>query len=306
MPEAKLEAAEIAAVRDLAVKAAGNLRSGTIAAPVGAVGVPAELPILIRDGASPEAISLRDLFEKYRSAPERRRGVAAVTTLASFVDLVQRHKDEGSAIFAQTAWPEPKLTAVIDYHTIAHEARFGAHRIEYAFPLTEEFKVWIKGDGKPMEQADFAAFLEDHAAELAAPFDAERTDYEPLFKERFATPAELISLSRSLEVFVGAKVKRAERLQTGERTVEFVEQHTNGAGEKVDIPGVFMVAVPAFIDGEKLRIPARLRYRIAGGSIVWFYQLYRWEFWLRAQVQNDLASAARDTALPAFEGAPEK
>lgn len=66
-----------------------------------------------------------------------------------------------------------------------------------------------------------------------------------------------------------------------------------------------MISVPAFIDGEAVRIPARLRYRIAGGDIKWFYQLYRWQFYLREQVGRDLREAATKTGLPCFEGAPE-
>ena len=185
-------------------------------------------------------------------------------------------------------------------------ARFGKHRIHYEFPLTEEFKVWTKLDGKPMEQVDFAAFLEEHAAELAAPLDGERSEYEPLFKERFATPAELIDLSRNLEIFVASRVKRAERLQTGERVVEFVSEHNNAKGEKVEIPGIFMVSVRAFVDGDPVRIPARLRYRMGAGTIHWFYQLYRADYWMRCQVQEDLRTAGEATGLPTYEGSPEK
>ncbi len=292
-------------IADMGAKSAGALRPVELAAPEGAVGVPPSIPALLRDGAAPEVVGLRKLFEDYRNAPERRRGVARMTTLESFEALVNRHKGESSAIFAATAWPNPKLTAVIDYHETDGTARFGEHRIEYPFPLTDEFKVWIGQDGKAMEQAEFAAFLEDHAAELAAPLDAERNEYQALFKEKFATPAELIDLSRSLEVFVGARVKRGERLASGERTVEFVEEHTNVKGEKIEIPGVFMVSIKAFMDGDAIRIPARLRYRISAGNIHWFYSLYRWEHWLRAQVQDDLAHAAKATGLPTFEGAPE-
>lgn len=284
---------------------AGDLQPVMLDAPEGAIGIPAKIPAMLRKGATTEIVALRDVFEKYRSAPERRRGIAKATTLQTFEDLCNRHKDEDSAIFAETRWPNPKLTAVIDYHRIDGEARNAAHRIVYEFPLTEEFKTWVGGNGKAFEQADFAAFLEDHAAELAAPNDAEKNEYERLFKERFATPAELIDLSRGLEVHVGAKVKRGERLSSGERTLEFSSEHMNGKGEKIDIPGIFMVSVQAFVDGDAIRLPARLRYRLAAGEIHWFYALYRWEFWLRAQVQADLAHAARATELPAYEGAPE-
>jgi len=267
-------------------------------------GLPSAVPIAFdRDGQ--RFHSLKSLIEEQRQAPERRKGTATVNTLASFVDLVNRHKDDRSALFGKTSWPDPKLTAVIDYDDAKGDARNRQHRIVYAFPLTEEFKVWVGMNGKPMEQEVFAAFIEEHAAELAAPMDGERSFYEPLFKETFATPSEVLSLSRHLEVFVNAKVKQGIRLQTGERQIEFSEDHMNAKGEKVVIPGIFMVSLPAFVDGEAVRIPARLRYRISGGDIKWFYQLYRWETFLREQVGHDLADAAKRTELPAYEGAAE-
>ncbi|MFG1238037.1 DUF2303 family protein [Xanthobacter autotrophicus DSM 597] len=241
--------------------------------------------------------------------PLERMGSAAVTTLDSFIKLVDRHKDEGSAIFARTSWPQPSLTAVIDYHDTARVARHCRHRVVYDFPLTEEFKTWVEGDGRKLTQVEFAAFLEDHSAELAAPLDGEKAEFEALFKARFASPAELIDLSRSLEIHEGAKVKQAVRLQTGERQVVFTTEHMDANGEPVDIPGIFMVSVPPFLSGEaepeRVRIPARIRYRITGGAIAWFYDLYRWEFFLRERVQRDAAFAAKATELPCYEGSPE-
>lgn len=268
-------------------------------------GFPPIVPIVIDRREGKSITGLKTLIDQYRVDPDEVIGSAETTTLQSFIDLVNRHKNEGSAVFGKTAWPQPALTAVIDYHGEKAAARWGRHRIRYAFPITDEFKVWIEKNGKPMDQATFAAFLEDHAAELSAAYPPEAAEYETLFKERFANPIELIALSRNLEVFVNAKVKQGVRMQTGERVVEFVEEHMNGKGEKVEIPGIFMVSVPAFVDGQNVRIPARLRYRIAGGEIQWFYQLYRWQFWLRGQVKDDLDTVKQKTELPTFEGSPE-
>lgn len=270
-------------------------------------GLPARVPVLWdRDTQMP--ISVIDLVEEARPKLVR-KGTARATTLDSFVDLVNRHKDEDSAIFASTSWPAPKLSAVIDYHTAAHEARRGNHKVEYGFPLTDEFKTWVSGNGKSMEQPDFAAFLEEHAAELAAPMDGEKLEFEALFKARFATPAELIDLSRSLEIFVGGTVKNAARPSSGERQLVFTTEHTGANGEKLDIPGLFMVSVAPFVAGdgeaEVVRIVARICYRVKGGDISWFYQLYRWESVLRDRIQQDLAAAASATGLPAYEGTPE-
>lgn len=267
-------------------------------------GLPSVVPILL-DRKAQRGVSLKPLIEEFRQAPDRRKGTATVDTLQSFIDLTIRHKDERSALFGKTVYPNPSLTAVINYDDATADARCRDHRIVYAFPLTEEFKSWVGNNAKPMEQEVFAAFLEEHAAELAAPLDGETSEYERLFKEKMATPSDVVSLSRHLEVHVSARAKQGIRLQTGERVVEFMEEHQNAKGEPIVVPGIFMVSVPAFIDGDPVRIPARLRYRVAGGKVMWFYQLYRWEFFLREQVGHDLKAAAKATELPAFEGAPE-
>lgn len=270
-------------------------------------GLPARVPVLWdRDAQMP--ISVIDLVEEARPKLVR-KGTAKLDTLDSFVNLVNRHKDTHSAIFAETSYPDPKFTAVIDYHAAGGDARWCKHRVVYAFPLTKEFRAWIKGDNVAMDQFKFAMFLEEHAAELAAPFDEERIEFERLFKERFASPAELLDLSRSLEVYVGAKVKNSGRIKSGERQLVFTTEHVNANGDPVDIPGIFMVSVPPFLEGaglvEAVRIPARIRYRIEDGSVVWLYQLYRWEYVLRDRIQTDLAAAASATGLPAYEGTPE-
>lgn len=274
-------------------------------------GLPKAVPVLLQPGENGGSVAgLKRFLEEYRTAPERRAGTATVTTLASFIALVNRHKDGDSAIFAKTDWPKPALTAVIDYHRTgdagdAHAARNLGHRVLYAFPVTPEFQAWIDHVGKPMSQAEFASFLEDHAAELASPFDAERVEYERLFKAKFAAPNELIDLARSLEISVGQTFKQAIRLQSGEAELVFKEEHTGAGGEKITVPGIFMLNLPAFLDGQKVSIPARLRYRAAGGSVTWFYDLYRWQDALRERVAADLAEAGERTGLPTYEGAPE-
>lgn len=271
-------------------------------------GLPDKVPLLSRPGSHggpAELESLDDQLESYRVGPERREGTATVTTLKAFIGLVERHKDSGSVIFAKTNWPKPALTAVIDYHDAQNAPRHCRHRVHYAFPVTPEFSAWIALNGTPMDQLDFAHFLEEHAAELVPPDDGEKSHYERLFKATFAVPNELIDLSRGLEVHVGQRVKNAHRLQTGESEITFVEEHSNAAGEPIVVPGIFMIQLRAFVDGEPVRIAARLRYRASNGTIGWFYQLYRWEDELRERVAQDLAKAGKDTGLPTFEGAPE-
>lgn len=272
-------------------------------------GLPTEVPMLFDHRATGSGlVGLKDGIEKFRKDPERRKGVATVTTLASLIELTKRHKDSQSVIFARAEWPDPKLMAIINYHEAAPgQPRWGDHRVVYPFPVTDEFAAWIEGDGTQMSQGDFAEFIEDHAAELSAPFDAEVTEFERLFGTKIATPAEMVTLSRGLQVFVATAVKNAVTLQSGEGQIVWEEEHRDHAGNKMIVPGLFMVQVPPFIgsDADPVRVPARLRYRAGGGKITWCYHLYRWEQVLRAKVRGDLAEAMRETALPGYEGAAE-
>jgi uncharacterized protein YfdQ (DUF2303 family) len=267
-------------------------------------GLPDSVPLL-KDDKNGSLKNIVHELEAYRIAPKARKGVAKVNTLESFIALTNRHKDAGSAIFAQTTWPDPSLTAVINYHDIENTPRYMNHRIKYEFPITPEFNTWIKNNQEPMAQIDFATFLEEHSAELAEPTDIEKRDFEKLFKERFATPNELVDLSRSLEIYVGSKVKQGVRLSSGERTIEFKEEHSGANGERIEIPGLFIISIAAFMDSEPVRILARLRYKMPSGEVKWMYQLYRWELDLRERIQSNLEHVAQKTQLPCFEGTPE-
>ncbi len=196
---------------------------------------------------------------------------------------------------------------MIDYHEKASdgEADNLRHRIDYAFPASEEWKAWVKMNGEPMEQGEFAAFLEDRIADLSAPTEAEKIWLERDFGTTVATPAQLIQLSRGLQVNVDSVVKGVVNLATGEAQIAFEETHTDGDGKPLKVPGLFMLAIAPFFMGEKISLPVRLRYRKAGQKILWFYQMYRPDQFVTERVRDDLITVADRTELPTFEGSPE-
>lgn len=306
MEKTLLNDAAIDAVTKLAQGAAGAITSRQIKTPGDAVGLPDEIPLLVQEGASPRVIQVRDLLEPWRLAPERRTGCAKTLTLNSFIELVNRHKDEqSSVIFGDTRLPAPKLTAVIDYHGVDKSAAFLKHTICYEFPLSEEFEAWIGANSAPMTQNDFAVFLENRISELSTPTEEERDNFEKLFKSKIGTPNEIIELSRGLEINVSSRIKQAIKLQSGESEIVFVEEHSNAAGESLTVPGLMMVSVHPFVDGDPIRIPARLRYRKTSNGLTWSYDMWRLNHWLRECVKSDLSDAGAATGLPTYEGAQE-
>ncbi len=269
-------------------------------------GIPKAVPVII-DTQNRAVLAATQIVEAFRTKPDQKRGTAAALTLQSFIDLANRHKTEHSAVFADTDWKKPAFTTVVDYHD---KVSGGAadnlrHRIRYEFPLSEEWKAWVEQNGEPMEQGAFAAFLEDRIADLTAPNDHERINLERDFDTKIATPAQLIQLSRGLQVNVDSVVKQVVNLATGEAQIAFEERHSDGNGQPLKVPGLFMLAIAPFFMGEKITIPVRLRYRAAAGKIRWFYQMYRPDLHVTERVRDDLDTVKQKTELPTFEGSPE-
>lgn len=293
-------------IADLGAKAAEAKIVAIPLAVLGDTGLPEFVPALW-DASKSTLVSVAAEAERYRLFPKRRKGTAGALTLKSFTDLVKRHATGDSVVFADTNWRTPAFTAVIDYHPYEPEAgpaQWGQHRVHYAFPLSEEWKAWTEKNGESMSQIDFASFIEDHIADLSSPTDAERIALERDFSTKVATPSELIQLSRKLQVTVESKVTNAHTLQNGTGQIQWEEEHKGADGKPVIVPGIFLLNIAPFFMGEKVRIPVRLRYRV-GGTIKWFYQIYRPDEHVTDRVRSDLDIVAADTGLPVYEGTPE-
>lgn len=304
-----------------------------------AAGIPDQIPVAVRRGDRPELVNLAPLFDAWRDRPSAKSGTAKALALASFIDLTNRHKTVHSAVFAKTDWRTPSLLAVIDYHEIDDVPKIkpeditvtpaGAcdpadaaemmtayiynpprpdnmrHRIGYDYPLSDDWKLWVKNDGETFSQGEFAALIEDRIGDLAAPSDVERQALEQAFETKIATPSELISLSRGLQVNVESKVRNIVSLQTGAAQIQFDEVHSDSDGKPLTVPGLFILAIAPFASGALVRLPVRLRYRKQGGAIVWFYQMYRPDQYITERLRLDIAEVAEKTGLPVYEGTPE-
>lgn len=303
----QIDGTAIGRLADLGAKSTGI----TIADVVydGGRGLPDDFPIAIVHGEQPKLLSLKAFAEEWRTTPAARTGIARALTLESFIALVNRHKGDASAVFADTDWTKPSFTAVVDYHSEGDEIEGsvanGKHRVRYEFPLSEEWKAWIAGDGKPMDQIDFAMMIEDRMSELSNPTDATKIWMERDFQTTMATPAQLLTLARGLQVNVESKVKDFRTLQSGAAQVTFEEKHTGADGQPLTVPGLFVLNISPFFMGEKIEIPVRLRYRARSGSISWFYQIYRPDASITEAVRDAILEVRSKTELPVYEGAPE-
>ena len=266
--------------------------------------------ILMPDGSGGWTYdTAKDTFSDYRTAPERREGLATFSELDSFVAHTKRFADADSVVFADRVSKQPSLLSVLDYHRAGADAspRFGKHRGRYAFPLADEWTAWQSVNGKAMEQDVFARFIEDRLSDVADPGKAGdgAAHFASLLSCGFASAGKLLELSRGLAVHVGRRVANHANLATGEATISFNEEHTDEVGKPMKVPGAFLLAVPVFRNGPLYQVPARLRYRVSGGALSWTYDLWRTDVVFDHAIGEAVEKVRDETKLPVLYGAPE-
>jgi uncharacterized protein YfdQ (DUF2303 family) len=265
--------------------------------------------LLRADGSTTEAAGL---FAPFRSRPERRSGTATHTDLDSFIAHVDRFMDEDSAIFAVTDRSAPRLLAVLDYHRIGSggDPRFGCHRSSYAFPLSDEWEAWTGANKKAMSQRDFAEFMEGRIVDIIPPPETLSRAAKILVERAnvsFAGPEKIRDLARGILVHESAKAAESWNNQTGEREISYENTHATSDKDNkpLKVPGAFLIGIPLFTGGEHYELPVRLRYRVAQGQIVWFYELAQAEAVFDDAIRGAIQKVRAETDLPVFLGTPE-
>ncbi len=250
-------------------------------------------------------VSVRAEIEANRIHPADKRGTETAHTLEAFIDLFNRHKTKDSVIFASTDAKAPGLCAIIDYHEIeGAKASNQRQRIVYKFPLSDDWKAWMETQNKSLTQTGFAEWIEERVADLVSPTEAEVAGNSQLFQTGTATPADMLRISRGLQINVDSTVKEIVTLQSGEAQIAFNEVHKDSDGKPIKVPGMFMIAVPPFVGAGSTRLPVRLRYRKSGQSLAWAMILYRPEIVITEEVRLAIDAVKRATEAPVFEAEP--
>lgn len=270
---------------------------------------------------------LKPLLDAFRLQPELRAGTTQLHDLASFIAWTNRFRDADSVIYAVDQVDRLSLTAVIDHDREGEEeanakARFGRHRGVYEFPLSREWKEWQGACGQPLGTADFAEFFERRIADVMPPpygidglgeqvFNSQDPEIRKLVEtlgKRFATPAEIVKLTRGIEINVDARAVSKIDRDTGEHQIEFAEENGTGT-DRVKPPNAFLIAIPVLHNGVPVLMAVHLRYRVGNGKVSWILELHQPERVIEEVFAQALRQVEEETALKPLRGvapAPRK
>jgi hypothetical protein len=294
-------------------------------------------PVMLLSSDTGNGIApVEKFFDAYRERPKHRKGTAVMRDAASFIAHVNRFKSMESALFADPTKGRPGIACVFDYHEAvnrspagedgefnavepAAEADWMQHRARYDFPLSPEWMAWGGANGKWMDQAEFATFIEERnediipnpptfkESELSAA-DSRLKDLIDDLDGTLANRRAMMGLSRGLNITATSKVVNVVGLNSGTGAIVFEEDHRtqDSEGKKVDVPSLFLLGIPVFENSPDLyRVVVRLRYRRQGGGIQWKADLYRHDKVFDHACRDVWSEIEKATGLPLFVGAPE-
>lgn len=234
------------------------------------------------------------VLEKLPTAdlPLRPNGNVRLRDTASFVRFYKDHAADFSRIYAtleparfQAVFDETRVVTFRDEH-LHDQANWRQFRATFEVPPSREWKLWTSTDRMPMNQLQFASFLEDNLPDVVKP-----------------DGADLLQLALNFEAAQAGSFVATQRLQDGSHNLQWKSE--NNASGTVRLPEQITISIPVFENAEPQQIDARLRYRIKEGVLTIWYELIRPHKVLEATFRSAWATIAEQTGAAILLGTPE-
>jgi uncharacterized protein YfdQ (DUF2303 family) len=243
--------------------------------------------VVVPDGSDLQIVDL----ETHRDYPDRMHGTTRLHDVGSLLGFVDEHEWDATKVYASLA--AFRIVAVFNDDVKADgEQRpgWGDHRAELDLVRTPEWSAWEESDGRMMNQADFAEFIEDRLLDIVEP-----------------EAADMLELAQTFHAVTGVNFRSSTILASGQRQLTYEESTTATAGHggKLVIPKEFVLGIPPFENGEAYRLTARLRFRLSSGSLALGYRLTRPRDVLRAAFDDVVDNVATTVAASVFRGTPK-
>lgn len=254
-------------------------------------------PITVHGGIPyvtlPDGYAVHDL-ERLGDIPSRKRATVSVTNVSSFVGYVVKHGDTEScvvyaAINGQASRCE--LTAVLNDHETA-DPGWRDHRCIFDPEKSVEWVRWMSKNKVQMNQADFAAWLEDNLGDIAN-------------VQGMPTGAQMLTMALAFEATAEKRLKSRINLQSGGVRFEYVEDEDKDTRTSMDVFQRFTLGLPVFEgSSDAYPVEARLKYRETGGKVLFWYEPIRPDKAFKTAVQSTLDLIAQETSFTILHGTP--
>lgn len=238
--------------------------------------------------------------------PHHVAAVVAVQDSSSFIEYVNRFKNDDSVIFADQQ--SNIVLGILDYHkkpennAVAPSAEHAAHRVRFDMPFSIEWLTWMKfaGTGKMVSHKEFATFLEENSMDVL-----------PLAKRQgLATseddadmPETLLELTRSLQV--ASKVSFNSTVRHGDyEKIDFSKESDATMKGAIGLPLSFQICIPIYFGEPAVVLTCFTRKKIDDGALALGCVIARAENERQAEFQRIVGVIHSSTELTTLFGKP--
>ncbi len=242
--------------------------------------------------ALPEGWTTKDLSD-LREAPARIKETIQFTSLASFIEYVNNHKDAPSIVKASIVGTSGLFVeSILDYHNnpeIEMLPGWCDHRAKFNTTETPAWVAWGGYDQKWMAQSIFADFLYQNQIEIKSP-----------------AGASLLEVIQTLKATAKGEFRDMKDLHTGSHELVYRMKISaqGGTSEKpLELPQSFDIELVPFYGGPSVKFTADLLIRAPkedGDPVMMCYRLYRTADVFHVLFEEIVDQLKEETALPVY------
>lgn len=206
--------------------------------------------------------NISQAVEQMQLTPRRKRGSIQLKDLDSLLTYCTDMNVADGSANAGFIYADPdgrKITAVFNDHR-NEEPGWRDHQAIFKAEYTPEFDNWMRHNKQAKTQTEFAEFIEDNLADITEP-----------------AAQSLLEVATTIQAKTDINFSSAKRLQNGQVQLQYTEaiDARAGANGAMEIPKEFALGLRIFKNGEGYKLKARLKYRLNGGSVKFWYELDR-------------------------------
>lgn len=234
-----------------------------------------------------------ELLEKLLPHPTRKVGTVKLDDVDSFIDFVKREGSLASCrIYADIDVVKDRVafTAVMNDHT-EEQANWRDYRAVYQPQKSVEWTTWMKLNDETMSQAAFATFLTDNSKDIAT-------------ADGMPTGAQILAMAVEFHSKQEVIVKSALRPQSGTVAFSYIDQEDDATTKRMEFFERFAVGIAPFFNGGAYQIMARLKHRLHGSKLTFWYELVRPDLALQDATRDLIKTIKDKTGFPVYYGNP--
>jgi uncharacterized protein YfdQ (DUF2303 family) len=232
-------------------------------------------------------------------APLRKIANVRLDMTDDFIAYMKRHGSLTDAtIWCEADYPKGHVafTGILNDHgDDPGKAAWRDHLASFVPEFSEEWRRWFGSNGKEnaKSQFDFATFIEDNVKDITSPDGS-----------GFPSGSAMLDMATKFEAAREMSYKSEIRTQSGGLSLTLIDTDDDRTVQQMQVFERFAIGIPVFRNADAYRIDARLRYRVNGPKLAFWYELIRPDKVLEAAATDIIKTIRDKTGHPFFFGDP--